>query len=203
MARLLTVIIALAGIAYVEVLSGADATISGSVKITGAASNADVVVYIEQAPGPFPTDTPATLNQKSQEFVPRVLPIVQGTTVKFLNSDPTAHNIFSPDYEKYDLGTWQQGETKEYAFPACAKPPCAYTQLCKIHPQMEGAVVVLQNPFFAVTDKAGHFEIDNVPPGSYTVATWYARRGRPYPVQRKMVTIDTEGTVSADFVVSR
>jgi plastocyanin len=184
-------------------VGGAGATISGSVKITGVPSAADVVVYIEHADGTFPTDVPATLNQRSQEFVPRVLPIVQGTTVKFLNSDPLAHNVFSPDYEKYDLGTWSQGDTREYAFPPCAKPPCAYTQLCKIHAQMEAAIVVLQNPFFAVTDKMGHFKIDNVPPGSYTLATWYARRGRPYPVQRKAVTMEADGTVSMDFTISR
>ena len=36
-----------------------------------------------------------------------------GTTVKFLNSDPTQHNVFTPDYEKYNLGTWPQGQTKD------------------------------------------------------------------------------------------
>ena len=190
-------------VAHAGVLRGVGGTIAGSVKITGIPSAADAVVYIEHADGTFPTDIPATLNQRSQEFMPRVLPIVEGTTVKFLNNDPIAHNVFSPDYEKYDLGTWQQGDTKEYRFPPCAKPPCAYTQLCKIHAQMEASIVVLQNPFFAVTDRTGHFEIDSVPPGSYMVATWYARRGRPYPAQRKAVTVDADGTVSVDFVISR
>jgi plastocyanin len=200
---LLTALIVAAVVAHTGMLRAAGGTITGSVKILGAPSAADAVVYIEHADGTFPTDAKATMNQRSQEFVPRVLPIVDGTAVKFLNSDPTAHNVFSPDYEKYDLGTWQQGDTKEYAFPPCAKPPCAYTQLCKLHAQMEASIVVLQNPFFAVTAKTGHFEIDNVPPGSYTVATWYARRGRPYPVQRRAVTVDADGTASVDFVISR
>ena len=30
------------------------------------------------------------------QFIPHVLPVVAGTTVKFLNSDPTPHNVFSP-----------------------------------------------------------------------------------------------------------
>ena len=67
------------------------------------------------------------MDQRAMQFIPHVLPVVAGTTVKFLNSDPSPHNVFSPDYEKYDLGTWQQGQTKE-TFPECAKPPC-YAQL--------------------------------------------------------------------------
>ncbi len=94
------------------------------------------------------------------QFIPHVLPVVVGTTVKYLNSDPTPHNVFSPDYEKFNLGTWPQGQTKDHVYAKCAKAPCVYTQLCRVHPEMEGFVVVLQNPYFAVTDKEGHFEID-------------------------------------------
>jgi Polysaccharide lyase family 4, domain II len=31
---------------------------------------------------------------------------------------------------------------------------------------------VMSNPFFAVSDKDGHFEIKGVPPGTYTVVAW-------------------------------
>ena len=182
---------------------GAGGVISGSVTIPGATSNADAVVFIEQAAGPFSPTEHAVLNQKSQEFMPRVLPVVVGTTVMFLNNDPTSHNVFSPDYEKYDLGTWKQGDTKEHLFAECGKPPCAYTQLCMIHPQMSAFIVVLQNPFFAVTDKTGHYQIDNVPSGDHTLAVWYTpRRGRPYPIQRKAITLQTD-SLNVDFTVGR
>ena len=85
--------------------------------------------------------------------------------MRFLNSDPTPHNVFSPDCEKYNLGTWPQGQSKDHAFAKCTKFPCVYTQLCRVHPEMEGFVVVLQNPYFAVSDKDGHFEIKGVPAG--------------------------------------
>jgi plastocyanin len=181
------------------VSSAAGGTIAGTVKITGLASNADAVVYVQQAPGTFAAGKPAEMDQRKMQFIPHVLPVVVGTTVKFLNSDPTPHNVFSPDNEKYNLGTWPQGQTKDYVFTKCAKPPCVYTQLCRVHPEMEGYVVALQNPFFAVTGKDGHYQIDNVPPGNYTLAVWHAKAKTP----PKPVTVEAGKPATADFTLAR
>jgi len=180
--------------------SGFGATIEGTVKVTGRPTSADVVIYIQEAPGTFPPPSkPVVMDQQAMQFIPHVLPVVAGTKVKFLNSDPTPHNVFSPDYEKYNLGTWPKGQSRDYAFTTCAKLPCMYTQLCRVHPEMEGYVVVLQNPHFAVSDKDGHYEIGNVPPGSYTLAVWHTR-GKAQP---KPVTVDASRPATVDFVLAR
>jgi plastocyanin len=180
-------------------LVGAGSTISGTVKVTGLASSADVVVYVQQASGTFPAGKAVEMDQRKMQFLPHVLPVVAGTTVKFLNSDPTPHNVFSPDNEKYNLGTWPQGQTKDYVFAKCAKFPCVYTQLCRVHPEMEGFVVVLQNPFFAVTDKDGHYAVENVPPGTYQLAVWHAKT----KAQPKSVTVDGTKPATVDFALAR
>jgi len=180
-------------------LGAAGNTISGTVKITGVASNADAVVYIQQATGSFPPGKAVDMDQRKMQFIPHVLPVVAGTTVKFLNSDPTAHNVFSPDNEKYNLGTWPQGQTKDYSFSKCTKFPCVYTQLCRVHTEMEGFVVVLQNPFFAVTDKDGRYTIENVPPGAYTLAVWHPKA----KTQPKPVTVDATRPATVDFTLGR
>ncbi len=185
--------------AHLVLVSGAGGEIAGTVKVTGAASNADAVVFVQQAPGTFSAQKPAEMDQRKMQFIPHVLPVMVGTTVKFLNSDPTAHNVFSPDIEKYNLGTWPQGQSKDHVFAACAKAPCVYTQLCRVHPEMEGFIVVLQNPFFAVTDKDGKYRIEGVPPGSYTLAVWHAKaKAQPRPV-----TVDASKPASVDFVAAR
>jgi hypothetical protein len=125
--------------------------------------------------------------------------VVAGTAVRFLNSDPTPHNVFSPDNEKYNLGTWPQGLTKDYTFSKCTKFPCVYTQLCRVHPEMEAYIVVLQNPFFAVTRKEGTYDIANVPPGTYQLAVWHAK-GKAQP---KAVTVDTGKPAVVDFVLGK
>jgi plastocyanin len=180
--------------------SAAGGKIGGTVKATGLASNADAVVYVVQGAGPFtPPAQPADMDQRNMQFIPHVLPIVAGMTVRFLNSDPTSHNVFSPDREKYDLGTWPQGQAKTHTFAACTKAPCVYVQLCRIHPEMEAYVVVLQNPFFAVTGTDGKFSIDNVPPGNYSLAVWHAK-GKAQP---KPVTVDVTKPAIVDFVLSK
>jgi len=181
-------------------LSAADGAISGTVKATGLASNADALVYVQEAAGSFkPAAPPVTMDQRKMQFIPHVLPVVAGTTVKFLNSDPTPHNVFSPDGEKYNLGTWPQGQSKDYTFSKCTKFPCVYTQLCRVHPEMEGFVIVLSNPYFAVSDKDGHFEIHGVPAGTYTVAVWHPKlKGQPKPV-----TVEAGKPVAADFTLGK
>jgi plastocyanin len=180
--------------------SAAGGRIEGTVKATGLASNADAVVYVVQAEGPStPPAKPADMDQRNMQFAPHVLPVVVGATVRFLNSDPTSHNVFSPDREKYDLGTWPQGQSKTHTFAACPKAPCVYVQLCRIHPEMEAFVVVLQNPFFAVTGADGKFSIDNVPPASYSLAVWHAK-GKAQP---KPVMVDVAKPAVVDFVLSK
>jgi plastocyanin len=183
-----------------DVAGAAGSVIEGTVKATGLPSSADAVVYLQQVSGSFPAPAkPANIDQRSMQFNPHVLPVVVGTTVQFLNSDPTAHNVFSPDYEKYNLGTWPQGQTKDHTFAKCAKAPCAYVQLCRVHPEMEGYVVVLQNPFYAVTGADGHYKIDNVPPGTYSVGVWHAKlKSVPKPV-----TVDGTKPAVVDFVLGR
>jgi plastocyanin len=144
-------------------------TIEGNVASKPAKFRGGVVVHLEKAPGPFrPPAEPAVVDQRGMKFVPRVLPVLRGTTVNFLNSDSVRHNVFTPDGDKYNLGTWPQGETKSYTYAKSG----VYRQLCNVHPEMEAFVVVLDNPYFAVTDEAGNFRIKDVPPGTWTIKTW-------------------------------
>lgn len=146
-------------------------SVTGTITAKGLSTNADIVVSLEAAGlAVKPASATMEMDQKGKVFVPHVLPIVKGTSVKFLNSDPFAHNVFSPE-GKYDLGSWQQGQSKEHTFPTVG----VYTQLCRIHPEMEAFVVVLDTPYFAKTDQTGAFQIPNVPAGRYTLVAWSAK----------------------------
>lgn len=150
-------------------------SISGVVSATGMRSNADAVVYVEKSGGmdfQAPAE-PVVMDQKGKVFLPKVLPVVVGTTVEFLNSDPFAHNVFTPDgcADEFNLGSWATGETKSHTFDR----NCAAVMLCNVHPEMVGYVVAVDTPYFAVTDAEGHYEIEGVPDGTYTVSVWHER----------------------------
>ena len=150
--------------------AAADATGSVTGQVVGSPKQrANVVVYLDKVTGSFrPPARPVTIDQKGMKFVPHVLAVQKGATVLFTNHDNVRHNIFTPDGDKYNLGTWGMGESKPHTFTATG----IYHQLCNVHPEMGGVVVVLDNPFFAVTGEDGKFEIPNVPPGKYTLKTW-------------------------------
>ena len=64
---------------------------------------------------------------------------------------------------------------------------------------MEGFVVVLPNAYFATSDRAGHFEIADVPPGQYVVAVWHPK----LKAQSKTVTVEAGKGATVDFVLAK
>lgn len=173
----------------------ATGSVTGTIVAKGLRSSGDIVVSL-QAPGlkVSPPAKPVEMDQKGMLFLPHVLPVVVGTTVRFLNSDAVAHNVFSPE-AKYNLGTWPQGETRDHRFDK----PGAYTQLCRVHPEMEAFVVVLDTPHFAVTDKAGQYEISNVAPGTYTLVAWSERLKEG----KQEVMVEAGKPLKVDLTLSR
>jgi plastocyanin len=151
------------------------AEIKGKVTVKGIKSAENIAVYVDAIPGKtFPASAQHTLmDQKKMAFVPHVLVVLEGTTVDFLNSDPTGHNVYWPSISgnkklAHNLGTWPQGQKKPFTF----QDPGAAPLLCNVHPEMSGYIVVVPTPYFAVTDKEGQFVIKDVPEGNYTLKTW-------------------------------
>lgn len=148
-------------------------TITGKVNAKPPKFRENTVVYVSKVEGmTFPASKEhAHMNQENMAFLPHVLPILAGDTVDFKNSDDVLHNVFSPDKcsGKFNLGSWPEGETRSYTFEDAG---CTATVLCKVHPEMEAYIIVLQNPYFAIADKDGNFSMSDVPAGEYTLQVW-------------------------------
>ncbi len=153
--------------------AAASGTISGKVSLPAGRNAADAVVYIASAPGPFTLGETPEVNQRDIRFLPHVLPILVGTTVRFVNGDDVQHNVFTPSAagEFFNLGTWPKGQAKTFTFAKMGKVEL----LCNVHHEMRAYILVLQNPYFAVAGKDGSFRITNVPPGTYQLKVWHER----------------------------
>ena len=176
--------------------------ISGFVKAKRSKYLPKTVIYVESVQGEFkpPKDNPV-MNQQDMIFSPHILPVVVGTTVDFLNSDDVAHNVFSPDEsaDKMNLGTWPKGEIRSFTFDKSCDKVCDPVMLCNVHPEMEAYVVILDNPYFAMADDSGFFQINNVPPGKYNVKAWHPKR----KAEDIEVTVPESGVIEIEFALKR
>jgi plastocyanin len=156
---------------FLGVAPAGAADVRGSVSAEGHPA-ADAVVYLA---GDVPNAAPpapahVVMDQKNLSFSPTVLPVRRGTVIEFTNSDDVQHNVFSPSpvAGRFNLGTYNRGETRSVTM----SEPGEAVVLCNIHMEMEAHIVVLDGPYFAVTNAAGAFRIPNVAPGHYSVRVW-------------------------------
>src|SRR5258708_27566584 len=112
------------------------------------------------------------ITQINKSFDPHVLVIQVGTPVQFPNKDPFLHNVFSLfDGKRFDLGFYEAGSSKIVHFD---RPGVSFL-FCNIHPEMSGAVIAVDTPYFGMSDRNGRVTIQNVPDGRYQLNFWYER----------------------------
>jgi plastocyanin len=109
------------------------------------------------------------ISQSGRRFTPRVLPVTVGTEVEFPNDDTIFHNVFSlSNTAPFDLGAYQPGMSSSVRMERTG----LVKVYCNIHPDMAASIVVLDNPWFALTDEGGTFVICDVPDGDYVLRGW-------------------------------
>ena len=163
----------------------AGATVSGRVSLSESPVPAvskrqdysGVVVWLEPAGAAAPPAAPsragvARVIQKDKQFIPHVLAIQVGTGVAFPNLDPIYHSAFSTfSGQIFDLGLYPPGISRTVTFRHAG----IVRVFCNIHPSMSAVIVVLKDPWFAVSDATGAFSIPNVPGGEYQMHVFHER----------------------------
>jgi plastocyanin len=143
------------------------------------------VVYLD---GSFPKQTSHSTKQvvqKNLTFVPSLLPVQVGTRVEFPSLDDTYHNIFSySPAKRFDLGRYRPDERP---IPSQVfDTPGLVTLRCDIHEHMRGLILVLDTPYFVMTDTDGRFRLRGLPSGHYTLKAWInSKTTRERPVELK------------------
>jgi hypothetical protein len=92
-----------------------------------------------------------------------------GSEVDFPNDDTIFHNVFSlSKAAPFDLQVYEPGESRSVLMERTG----LVKVYCNIHPEMAASIVVLDNPWFALTDRTGTFVIAGVPDGDYVLRGW-------------------------------
>ena len=119
--------------------------------------------------------------QQDSTFTPGVLVVPAGSTVEFPNRDDFFHNVFSYSSPKrFDLGRYRQGESKSVRFDE----PGVVRIYCEVHESMRSAVIVSENPYWAIADDEGRFTIEGVPAGTWELELWHSDR------ESRTITVD-------------
>ena len=186
--------------------------ITGTVKVKGLRSPADVLVFLTHTPAVSVdlSETKFVMNQQNLTFLPHVLAIPVGATVLFPNNDKVDHNVFSLSRSnKFNLGNYKPGERKTVRFDN----PGIVELRCDLHAEMLAYILVMKNPYFAVTDDKGRFEIpdagyfskygipkiENLPAGKYTAKTWHEK----LKTERQKVAVTDNGDVVIQWRLTR
>ena len=117
-----------------------------------------------------PPDKPFDMVTRQKEFVPRILAVTRGSTVRFPNQDPILHNVFSVSRDNaFDLGLYRDGPGKEMRFDHAG----VVRVYCNVHHGMAAYVVVLDTPYFTYPAADGSFALTGLPKGPGTLTVWH------------------------------
>ncbi len=183
----------------------------------------EVVVFIEsiERGKPFPEFTPSRIESLDCRFLPFISLVRDQHDVTVVNMDPAMHDIQA--YETSHLGPrvlFNVPLPISARYPAQAnlsaqfhkhfegtpvtekvsmtKGRDMFVMQCGFHVYMESWGLVMHHPYYVMTDKAGRFQLTDIPPGTYKVKIWH-----PYVREEiaQIVTMEPGGNAKLDLKV--
>ncbi|SFU66522.1 hypothetical protein SAMN04489707_101378 [Paenacidovorax caeni] len=189
----------LAALAALVLLAGGAQAGTVQVDVSDAAGKplADAVVFLDSAEARKQVKplVGVEMAQEKRQFVPGVLVVPVGTEVLFPNRDSVRHHVYSfSPAKKFELKLYSGTPSNPVLFDKSGVVALG----CNIHDQMVGWVLVVDTPYYARTPAAtGKVQLDNVPPGTYTLRTWHARLPVGAPALEQALTVPATGTATA------
>jgi len=136
-------------------------------------------VFVEVTKGLEGKDFPVpkeihVIDQQGCMYSPHVSGCLAGQKVEIYNNDNTLHNVkcMARKNPGFNKGMPVKGMKLDLVF----QNPEVLRIQCDVHAWMNAYLHVVKNPFFAVTQDDGTFEIRGLPPGEYEISFWHEMR---------------------------
>jgi hypothetical protein len=134
---------------------------------------ANTVVFLKNVTAGKAMDLPLErrfLNQKNCRYEPHILLVPEQALLTVRSSDPLLHTVHMSGSADYNLPFTTEGQeiTRPMTREGVVDLRCNAG-----HVWMNGEVIVASNPYYAVTDSNGNFELTNVPAGQYEIEAWH------------------------------
>jgi ankyrin repeat protein/beta-lactamase regulating signal transducer with metallopeptidase domain len=156
---------------------------------------ANVVVWIRSKDVPVPlVDKPhGSLRMKAGRYDPHITLLQMGQDFSISNEHKFATNwhLEANDNQPVNI-LLPANYAISHPLPKAERVPVR--MMSNIHPWLSGWLVVKDNPFFAVSDEDGAFEIKALPPGEWEFQFWHEKSGylarEGWPKGRVTIKID-------------
>lgn len=184
---------------------------------------ANTVVFLKDISKGKAMDLPEEhqfLNQKTCRYEPHVLLVPADGTLRIKSSDPVLHTVHMSGASDYNLPFPFANQTVSRTMNRSG----VVDMRCNAgHVWMNAEMLVVNHPYYAVTDADGNFKLTNVPAGEYEIEAWHegwkvTGEGAVYDVMTQMrvqrpvfsdpvewtkkVSVPSNGTTSVNFVIS-
>ena len=137
------------------------------------------------------------LDQKECVYTPHIVLTPAGSELEILNNDGILHNIHTYS-EANPAFNQAQPKFKKKLKKKFDQPEVVRVE-CDAHGWMKGWIVVMDHPYYAVTDGEGKFSLSDVPAGEYEVKIWHETLGETM----QKVTVEAGGAASLAVELSQ
>lgn len=176
-----------------QAVCGSEPGLSKALRISpsGGVQNAVVSLVHQRIPG-WRSSTVFNLDQRRCEFVPRILMVPVGSTVRVHNSDGILHNFHTVSRLNPPMNLAQPGFAKPLR--VTFRNPEIVPVKCDLHGRrlMRAWIIVTAHPYYALSDESGSFRMPNVPPGSHVFEVWHEVLG----TMRAVVSVAPSGVTN-------
>jgi plastocyanin len=141
------------------------------------------------------------IDLKNCQFDPLTAVVYKGSHIVVKNSDPVFHNIsmglMLKDRRSTVYNLALPNQNMEIKKPV--RRTGMYNIKCDAHPWMRAYVYAARNPYVALTDENGKFEITDIPPGKYAVLVWHEGFGEV----KKTIEVKTGKATALDHTFAK
>jgi hypothetical protein len=134
---------------------------------------ANTVVFLKDITKGKAMDLPETrehLDQKNCRYVPHIMLIPQGGNLDAKSSDPVLHTVHMTGAASNNIPFPMQNQMISISLPRAG----VVELKCNAgHVWMNAEILIVNHPYYAVTDEHGSFKLNDVPPGEYEIEAWH------------------------------
>ena len=118
-------------------------------------------------------EKPVVLDNKNCRFQPHAIFVRTGQTLRMKNSDSVGHNCHIVTFGNESNDNIPANDHLDIKLQESDKFPGHV--VCDVHKWMDAVILVRDEPYAAITDKNGAFEIKNIPAGTWKFQFWHKK----------------------------